>query len=79
MGRVLQKRPACYTRGRLERVQIDVHDDDLAAFEALAHALNSDDETSERLRSEIERLLAGEQSFGAEEALMAEFRMTTRH
>jgi hypothetical protein len=79
MGQILQKRPIWCARSKLERVRIDVHEEDLAAFEALADALNANDEASEHLRAEIERLLACDQISSAEEALLVLCRMTARH
>jgi hypothetical protein len=40
--------------------QLDLHEEDVAHIEALAHALTVNDETSDHLRAKIESILDGD-------------------
>jgi hypothetical protein len=59
MRQVPPKRQARHTHSKVAWIQVDVQDEDMARIEALAQALAVNDEASNRLRAEIERLLGG--------------------
>jgi hypothetical protein len=57
MRQIPRKRSARRAHSEGLSIEVDVHEEDVARIEALARALTVNDETSKRLRAEIESLL----------------------
>jgi hypothetical protein len=76
MRQIPHKRPMRRISSKIDQVQMAVRDQDRSHLEALARILDANDATAQRLRAEIEQILA-EGTCSGQEALPS--RAASRH